>query len=142
MNMLIFAEYLIKQSIKTQVLLRHSACCSNFKICLFLAEIKLDEGYYINTMLKTSQFLRKNSGMLNILLSPTLWHTPPTHTPPIIFLFVLQRLVQVILVIMFILQICLFDDSIMSSYHILKCQILFNCNGAYFFIETIHILLL
>lgn len=59
MNMLIFAEYLIKQSIKTQVLLRHSACCSNFKICLFLAEIKLDEGYYINTMLKPHSFFER-----------------------------------------------------------------------------------
>lgn len=58
MNMLIFAVHLIKQSIKTQVLLTHSACCPHFKMCLFLAEIKLDEGYYINTMVKkkTSQF--------------------------------------------------------------------------------------
>jgi hypothetical protein len=37
---------------------------------------------------------------------------------------------------------CLSHNSIMTGYHILNCQTLFNCNGAYFFIETIHILLL
>lgn len=141
MNRLIFAVYLIKQSIKTQVLLRHLARCPNFKFCLFIAKIELDEGYQykqnanklLTISLKDSRCIEYSASSLNPMAS---------HPPQFIFLFVLQRLVQVILVTMFILQTCLFYDSIMSSYHILKCQILFNCNAAYFFIETIHTLLL
>lgn len=46
MQMLIFAVYLIEQSIKTQAVLRYLACCPNFKICLFLAEIQDDGCQY------------------------------------------------------------------------------------------------
>lgn len=142
MKRLSFAVYLIKQSIKTQVLLRHLACCPNFKFCLFVAKRELlDEGYQykqnankvLTISLKDSRCIEYSASSLNPMAS---------HLPRFIFLFVLQRLVQVILVTVFILQTCLFYDSIMSSYHILKCQILFNCNAAYFFIETIHTLLL
>lgn len=87
--MLIFAVYLSKQSIKTQVLLRHLVCFPNFKICLFLAEIKLDEGYYINKMVffkkkkKTLTVLLKESRYIEYSDSPPNCGTilPPIYTP-------------------------------------------------------------
>lgn len=92
MNMLIFAVYLIKQSIKTQVLLRHLAYCPNFKSCLFLAKIGLDEGYqYKQNANKLLTIFLKDSRCIEY--SASSFNPVAPCLPQFIFLFVLQRLV-------------------------------------------------
>lgn len=91
MNMLIFTVYLIKQSIKTQVLLRHLAHCPNFKICLFFAKIDLDEGYQYKQNANKLTISLKDSRCIEY--SASSFNPMAPHPPQFIFLFVLQRLV-------------------------------------------------